>query len=370
MPFRAGIALIAVLALMPGAGSASPSAPRTPSYDAFGFAFASGDSVYAVARRGRSHQQDAGRLAMFRSSAGGPAAFDPVAWPFGGVPGLDNRNVAGGIDGDGCLITFWAARAETTWLRMLAHRSAPPGSPAICRPSLSEVPAGGDVIFSPYGPMVTLPSGKRLQTVYGNSTTSPPRVRVVSSADGATWIDEAEVDGGWDIRPTEAAMVRLDGATDETTKLLMVVRSYQITPQGTAYALRQYVSMNGGKNWARFGKIPVTASPYSLVPWIAMLPGERVAMVWADRGDLTLKASIAPWIDVVTNPGAWPAPAVLYTSRLTALAPSQRSVGDFGYPSIAMRGSNPVVVFYDATLDPLAAALGVPDTALQEVPLQ
>lgn len=348
-----------------------PSAPRTPSYDAFGFAFASGGSVYAVARQGRSHQQDAGRLATFRfSGAGAAATFDPVASPFPGIAGLDNRNIAGGIDGDGCLITFWATRAAgSSWLRMLSMRSAPPGSHAACRPSLSDVPAGADVVFSPYGPMVTLPSGKRLQTVYGNSTTTPPHVRVVSSIDGATWVEEAEVDRGWDIRPTEAAMVRLDGEIDQTTRLLMVVRSYRTTPQGNAHSLRQYLSVNGGQNWMRFGEIPVTSSPQALVPWIAVLPGDRVAMVWADRGDLTLKASIAEWKDVITNPAAWPAPTVLYTSRLALLEPAQRSVGDFGYPSIAMRGPNPIVVFYDATLDPLASSLGEADTALYEVPL-
>ena len=145
----------------------------------------------------------------------------------------------------------------------------------------------------------------------------------------------------------------MSGATDDTAHLILIARSERTYRGKVQGRLIEFTSSDGGATWRRLGVIAHTSSHNEVIPWITRLRGNRLALVWADRGSLTIKVSIASGSSVFEHPSAWPPPKRIYRSRLLSVAPAQRNVYDFGYPSTTVTGSKDsdvMVAFNDSEL--------------------
>src|SRR5712692_10226036 len=172
---------------------------------------------------------------------------------------------------------FWAERSVNgIWTNLMGESlfavpgAGVPHSPdAVSRQYV--LPTGGDVAFSAYGPLVTLPSGRIMQTAYGIAADGSSRIRVLMYDNWAdSWTEKVVVDSH-SFRPTEAAVVSLGGKSDAVARLLMVARTEYVMNGSLRGALRQYVSDNGGKTWIDRGEIPASVSSGQVMPWIARL---------------------------------------------------------------------------------------------------
>ncbi|GAC1424066.1 MAG: hypothetical protein NVSMB57_16410 [Actinomycetota bacterium] len=345
--------LVGSLFAMTAPAHGAISVDRVPGYDAFGFIAHSGSSVFYIGRRGLKHSDDLGRIGYFEPT-GFPTSLRNNYVPLMGSGLNDSRNVAGGISPRGCLVSFYASKAqEGPWIDMWARSEPPPVGPdAACSQSDQPLPTGEDRAFSPYGPLITLPSGKMLQTFYGVSSNWTWRVRTMSATDSSRWEEESTIYQGKE-RITEAAGAFVGGATDETARLIVVARSERTYGGRVQGRLIEFTSSNGGATWRRVGVIAHTSSHHNVIPWLTRLRGNRVALVWADRGSLTMKVSIASSSAVFDRPSAWPHPKEIYRSNLLRIPAAQRNLFDFGYPSttiIGAKDSDVMVAFNDSEL--------------------
>lgn len=309
-----------------------------PTYNAFGFAVVQKGALVTVARNGLTHSGQApGRLEWLELRDGErrkPRSFVNTAH--------DDRDAAGGLTRSGALMVFWAHFDidANRWAGMRYVRAARDGSVE------GVIGTGSLVSYSPYGPLVVLPSGRLMQTFYGTDGRVDRVYTSFSGDDGRTWSPIAPIDLWPSFRANEAAAVYLDGDSDDRARLLMVARADGWSRGRHWYGLVQYSSGDGGRTWKRHGVIPVTRSGRESVPWVATLTGGRIAMVWADRGTLTLKRSIVRFNDALSM--RWRSGSVIYRSKVP-YSPHP-NVGDFGYPSIAAYGpadTQRVIVFND-----------------------
>ncbi|HEX9697402.1 MAG TPA: hypothetical protein VGB64_13945 [Actinomycetota bacterium] len=311
-----------------------------PTYNAFGFAVVQSGMLVTVARTGVSHSGYApGRIDWLQSrgaTRAPPRSFIDTAH--------DDRDAAGGLTRSGAMVVFYAHfdPVANRWAGMRFVRAAREGSVA------GVIGTGDLVSFSPYGPIVILPSGRLMQTFYGTDAHHVTRIYVsFSGDDGRTWSPIVPIDARPSLRANEAAAVYLDGATDARARILMVARADGYVRGKRWFGLVQYLSTDGGRSWRRQGAIASTSSRRESIPWLANLSGGRVAMVWTDRGTLTLKRSIARAADAVAM--RWAPAQIVYRSRVPEMA--HPDIGDFGYPSIASYGpedSRKAIVFNDA----------------------
>lgn len=313
-----------------------------PTYNAFGFSVVQRGTLVSITRNGVTHSgQFPGQLEWLElhgNERSKPRTFVNTAH--------DDRDAAGGLTRSGALMVFWAHFdiQANRWAGMRYVRAAREGTTA------GEISTGSLISYSPYGPLVVLPSGRLMQTFYGTDGRVDRIYTSFSNDDGRTWSPIAPIDLSPPFRANEAAAVYLDGRTDGTSRLLMIARADGYVGWKRWYGLVQYSSTDGGRTWRRQGVISVTKSRLESVPWLATLTGGRVAMVWADRGTLTLKRSITRFNDALAM--RWNAGAVMYRSKV----PASRypNVGDFGYPSVASYGpddTRKVIVFNDVNPD-------------------
>ncbi len=347
--------LLLLVCVAPGGDLARGDA-SVPAYDAFGFAGYADGRLFSLARRGLRHNDDpSGHIALF-TDPGPPSTNEPSPWVAAAdSAGADDRNVAGGISPSGRVIFFYTRYTKEAGLvatpeAVVAVRAQLPWQGAERAESIAV--SCCDPIFSAYGPMLALPSGRLMQTFYARDTTGASRVFAkFSDDDGRNWAAETEIDRSGVYAPSETAAALAGGSSDETAVLVAVSRAQVRMQDVTRHALAQYVSSDGGRTWTHAGFVAVSTSSDAVIPWLAPLSHGRLALVWADRGTLTIKVSIAAAGDVAHDPNAWPEPQVLYTSYLDVARPANRA--HFGYPSVASKGpsdSDKTVVFYDAPL--------------------
>lgn len=310
-----------------------------PTYNAFGFAVVQSGALVTVARAGVSHSGWAPGRIDWNERRGAanmkPREFIDTAH--------DDRDAAGGLTRSGALMVFYAHfdQAANRWAGMRYVRAARE------RTTMGRIDHGSLVSFSPYGPLVILPSGRLMQTFYGTDGHGVTRIYIsFSGDDGLTWSPITTIDAAPPFRANEAAAVYLDGGSDATARLIMVARADGFTRGKRWVGLVQYLSTNGGRSWRRQGLIPSTRSSRESIPWVATLTGGRVAMVWADRGTMTLKRSITRFDDAAAM--RWASAQIIYRSRVPDSP--HPDIGDFGYPSIASYGpddSRKALVFND-----------------------
>lgn len=96
------------------------------------------------------------------------------------------------------------------------------------------------------------------------------------------------------------------------------------------------------------------------------MPRGRLAVVWADRGSLTIKRVVMSVSDAIA--GRWPAATAIYHSRVPSSP--RPDIGDFGYPSIVSYGPadrQMAVVFND--VNPAGCEGAMADVDLFVLPL-
>ncbi|MGH2830307.1 MAG: sialidase family protein, partial [Actinomycetota bacterium] len=325
--------------------SGRPTFNVTPTFDGLGMLGVSRSGVlFAVQRRGASSIDPTGQIAIFEFRG---AATGWVARPVYDSE-WDDRNAAGGVTPTGAVVVFFARYDARTgrWLDLGYIRSVDDGQTFSIYRTL---PVGPDRWFSPYGPMIVLPSGRLMQLFYGNNGYTYRLRAMFSDDDGQTWGDDRVVDAQSFERPTEAAGVLVGGATDSTAQIVVVSRTEPGPSPKARGGLYQYASPDGGRTWRRMGFLNVGDTPSDISPWMSRLGDGKIALVWAARRTMTIEVSLADGDRVMQNRRVWKRPYTLFTSRLAEQRP--RQAANFGYPAIAHIGpadEDAVCVFFDA----------------------
>lgn len=301
----------------------------TKTYTAFGVALVFGTTPHIYTRRSTAHAPVPSYLEKWEP------ADTPLLWANSNVydDEYDSRNVAGGVvptTGTGLLFLGRYDLVGEAWHDMIYLRSVDNGNtwsePTIILTS--------DTTFSPYGPLIELPSGNLLQSFYGyNSATLVYRVyTLLSSDDGLTWGNEVAIIAATSPRITETALCLLDGASDAAARLIAVGRDNN-------GALRQYKSPDGGASWSEVGVLPFSSgSNTDVSPWLYN-DGGTIHLVYTDRITMEMKHATGT-VDVFDDVNAWAAPHVIHT----ALAQSE---GEYGYPSIVKVDGTLYLTFND-----------------------
>ncbi|MHB8512615.1 MAG: sialidase family protein [Actinomycetota bacterium] len=332
--------ILIVTAVMFTAGAHAADAPSIPTvqytYHAFGFAISTSMGIVALGREGRAHVDQSGRIVA--SLVGVPTSSDShVIYdsPY------DDRNVAGGITPTGAIILFFGRFDVSTdrWIDMGYIRSTDSGR---TWSTYTLLPTEGDSIFSPYGPLVVLPSGRLLQTTYGtNLRTHSIRV-YASDDDGMNWRFFSNVTTTRLETPTEASALFVGGTNNSNAHILVIART--ASPGYLAGGLTQYESIDGGRTWIRRGRVFRSVHVGDVAPWMVRRADGTIVLVWTDRTDcMCIRQADGNLQRVWRHPERWPSSTNIYTSRLATKNP--RSRAHFGYASIVSNEA----VFYDIT---------------------
>jgi hypothetical protein len=175
-------------------------------------------------------------------------------------------------------------------------------------------------LFLPYGPLVELPSGRLLQTFYGDSGGKTFKVWLSESVDdGLTWTYKADIYQG-NLQVNETSVAWISGSDDATSTLVAVSRN------DGGSGLLQFVSRDGGNTWISQGLIPGGAKA-DLSPWLYRLSDGTLVNAWHERNWFTFRIRMAPAEDVAGSPYAWGPMRVTYHA-------STRTIGDSGYPAL------------------------------------
>lgn len=341
---KAMLALFATALALPTNGTAGPPPPNgvpVPAmyYNGPGFATVWNGRLISVARQGTRHWDDpSGRIALYDFADG------KMQWPPEVLRDthLDDRNAAGGVTPSGALVYFYSRLTEKTqWEDMWVQRIGADGEV-----SNWQIPTGGDAAYSAYGPLVVLPSGALMQTLYGWGK-GYYRVRAIYSFDdGYQWHWSREIWRTSTAMPNETAAAYVDGRADHTSRLIAVSRSARRINGHWRGSIMQSISTDGGMTWRQAGIIG-HETQRGVIPWITNIGRGRLALLTAvrDHDDLSINVSIAPASKVFSNPRAWPAPRTIYRSRLmdterikAAGVEQSKNFGDFGYQSIVRLG--------------------------------
>ncbi|MGH8526205.1 MAG: sialidase family protein, partial [Gammaproteobacteria bacterium] len=206
------------------------------------------------------------------------------------------------------------------------------------------VPSGSDRWFSPHGPLLSLPNGRLIQTVYGDDGLSFRVWLLVSDDDGISWSEGPTVVASDWLRVTEAAAVVANTQGPRST-LLLVARTEPLDPTLRRGGLVQYVSRDDGATWEFQGNVTESASDLS--PWLVQW-GDRVILAFASRGPMSIVAYEATIDQALLL--QWGPAATIYRSRLADRRP--RPSGRFGYPSVVPLSvggfTKRAFVFFDA----------------------
>ncbi len=338
------LALVATTLSLP---ARAVSTEVVPAYTGLGVAAVHNGIVYAFQRQGQAHVGVSGRIAMLARAPSSElwaskTIFDSE-W--------DDRNAAGGITPKGRFVVFLARYnpSDETFLDMGYITSSDQG---FSWSSYRRIPTGRDRLYSPYGSLVVLPSGRLMQLVYGSDIRTG-RVRALfSEDDGLTWGKESLVMTTTErVQVSEATAVVVEGATDSTTKIVVVARSGSWRwVRKFAGGLVQFASLNGGRTWKSMGRISPSYSQNDVSPSLIAIGKGRLVLVWADRWTMQLKMSIATAGSVLRSAADWGPAVVVATSRSV----ERRKVvpRNFGYPSIVLTPplNTPTAIYYDVAV--------------------
>lgn len=311
---RAAILPSAAFASIDSTGMDSTS---TYSYDAFGFGWCSpnGD-LHILARRGREHVDVTGFVSQWTSTDDGTTWTRATMYDSAGI---DDRNIAGGRDGNR-VVAFWEGYpATTTSYRVSTNGGTSWGG-------VQRLQRWSDTArVVPYGPMIRLGSylyQTAYMTVWGYS-----RIWVYRSTDnGDTWSTHGRIDS------TAATVNETAICALPSGRMLAVSRRAEYTADRR---MLFYTSTDSGATWSALGvypKEPSNVDSIAVSPWLYVYSG-RVYLAYQWRATVaghkhTMRLSSAS-VSSVLDTTAWTAPAIMYT-RPWAFVYNP----DGGYPSI------------------------------------
>jgi hypothetical protein len=286
-------------------------------YQGFGIAFRipRTGKLVAMQRQGAAHEGGRiGEVRQWESDDRGATWTNRLTYdsPY------DDRNVAGGLASKtGSILAFIARYDGAQWIDMRVLRSV---DDAQTFTDIGALPTNGcSDGFSPYGPLVELPSGRLLQTFYGG-VGKTHRVWVSESVDdGLTWKHKGDIYSG-PLRVNETSAVWISGSDDATSTLVAVSRN-----EGGA-GLLQFVSRDGGSTWTSQGLIP-GGNRSDVTPWLHRLSDGTVVNAWHERSWFTFNIRTGLADEVAASPSNWG--PVQGTYRAVS-----QVVGDSGYPAL------------------------------------
>lgn len=304
-------------------------------YDAFSIGFFDTQNiVQIIGRRGTTHGEDNGEIRRWYSDDFG------VSWSSETVVDdatYDDRNSGGDMIAATGRIVFFYNRYNFGGSISIDIRYLISDDFGANWTDMGTIDIGSDTTFAPYGAMIALPSGKLMQTFYGNDGTNHRLFVQFSTDDGETWAGEVEIENDTVIEATEGCAVHLTGVTDGTAVLLVVTRDNN-------GVLRQYKSTNGGATWASQGVLPFSIGVgRDVSPWL-FRTGDTVYLAYMDR---TRNKMMLAWGDkdlVDDSVNNWIGPHIVFSS----LAPVPEA-GHSGYPSMFLVAGSLVMIFYDGT---------------------
>ena len=291
--------------------------PNPNGYQGFGIAFRvpTTGKLVAIQRQGAAHVSGLiGEIRQWESTDRGAtwtnrSTFDS---PY------DDRNVGGGLaPKTGTILAFFARYDGTHFIDMRALRSV--DNAQTFEDIGAALPTNGTWGFSPYGPLVELPSGRLLQTFYGGDGITNKVWVSESDDDGLTWTYKANIYAG-PLRVNETSAAWVSGADDATSTLIAISRN------DLGSGLLQFVSRDGGNTWTNQGLIP-GGNRTDVSPWLYKLSDGTLVNAWHEREWFAFSIRMGPAGDVAMSPSNWG--RVHPTYQATA-----KVFGDSGYPSV------------------------------------
>jgi hypothetical protein len=286
-------------------------------YQAFGIAFRipSTGKLVAIQRQGVAHVGGSlGEVRQWESADRGATWTNRLTYD----SQYDDRGVGGGLASkSGTIAIFFSRYDGANWIDMRALRSVDDaqtfddiGTP---------LPTNGCSLFLPYGPILELPSGRLLQTFYGQIGTTKKVWVSESIDDGLTWTYKADIYNGV-LQVNETSLAWISGSDDETSNLVAVSRN------DGGSGLLQFVSTDGGDTWTSQGLIPGGAGT-DVSPWLYRLSDGTLVNAWHERSWFTFRIRMALASEVAESPSNWGPMQVTYQA-------ATRVVGDSGYPAL------------------------------------
>ena len=276
-------------------------------YQAFGIAFRipSTGKLMAIQRQGTAHVGGSvGEVRQWESTDRGSTWTSRLTYD----SQYDDRNVAGGrVPDTGSILVFFARYDGVNWIDMRALRSTDDGQ--TFNDIGAPLPTNGCSVFSPYGPMIELPSGRLLQTFYGGDSANYKVWVSESVDDGRTWTYKADIYRGL-LQMNETSLAWISGSDDASSALVAVSRN-----DGGA-GLFQSLSTDGGSTWTSQGSIP-DGDTLDLSPWLYRTSGGMLVLAWHERTAFTFPIRVAPASAVAAGPGNWGAKQVTYRAVTT-----------------------------------------------------
>ena len=308
------------------------------SYQAFGIAFRSPGTgkLVAIQRQGVSHVGGPiGEVRQWESTDRGATWTNRLTYD----SEYDDRNIGGGVASKtGTILAFVARFDGVHWIDMRALRSVDDAQ--TFNDIGAPLPTNGVSDFSPYGPMVELPSGRLLQTFYGGTAGMANKVWISESVDdGLTWTYKADIYSG-PLRVNETSAAWVSGADDAHSTLVAVSRN-----EG-GFGLLQFVSRDGGSTWTSQGLIP-GANRTDVSPWLYLLSDGTLINAWHERSWFTFNIRMGMGGDVAASPSNWGPPRGTYQA-------ATQTVGDSGYPALLSAtgwDEDLIQVMYDTSPD-------------------
>ena len=286
-------------------------------YQAFGIAFRipSTGKLLAIQRQGTAHVGGSGgEVRTWESTDRGSTWTSRLAYD----SQYDDRNVAGGrVPNTGSILVFFARYDGVNWIDMRALRSTDDGETFI--DTGAPLPTNGCPTFSPYGPMIELPSGRLLQTFYGFGSANYKVWVSESVDDGRTWTYKADIYRG-PLQMNETSLAWISGSDDASSALVAVSRN-----DGGA-GLFQFLSTDGGSTWTSQGLIP-DGDTLDLSPWLYRTSGGTLVLAWHERTGFTFPIRVAAASAVAAGPANWGAKQVTYRAVTNVMGAS-------GYPAL------------------------------------
>ena len=315
-------------------------------YQGFGIAFRipSTGKLVAIQRQGASHVGGPiGEVRQWESTDRGATWTNRSIYD----SQLDDRNVGGGLAlKTGSILAFFARYDGTHFRDMRALRSVDDAQ--TFNDIGAPLPTNGCWGFSPYGPLVELPSGRLLQTFYGGDGTRNKAWVSESVDDGLTWTYKADIYNG-PLRVNETSAVWIGGYDDATSTLVAVSRN------DNGSGLLQFVSHDGGSTWTNQGLIP-GGNRTDLSPWLYRLSDGTLVNAWHERSWFSFSIRMGPASDVAASPSNWGPVHGTYQA-------GTRVVGDSGYPALLSAtgfDDDLIQVMYDASANGKANLLVTP----------
>lgn len=235
----------------------------------------------------------------------------------------DNRNYVLGVTTNNTLVSLYGQynASNSTWIDIQGLRSTDYGTNWT---GTGAIDIGTDTTFTPYGPVVVLPSGKLIATGYGNLGATYHSVLWMSGDDGQTWTNRTIIVESGTSQFTETACAFLSGTTDANSQLIAIHRI-------SNGFLSQSHSADGGMTWTNDGTFYYgTTTGAEITPWMTLFGGV-LYLTFCDNVTMTVKWSTADPSTVYGNKQAWRAPITCFTSP--------NSQAGFAHPSVLVQSS-------------------------------